>query len=189
MDAATQPDGERGCGRAEDAVEGSEEARAQEAHRIANMHEAMQIGSQETRRVAQIELTSSNAREPEPVPVAVERAVVVRPSPVRDPGRPASPDAKRLEPEPDPCALAKRPRVDRPPPTSQVGERDEVEARIVKMLDELFHDDCAGGCDCEECDPEEEGHEEDCDCALRPFAAAAAPRAPGHSDAVNTLLN
>ena len=50
------------------------------------------------------------------------------------------------------------------PPTSQVSERDEIEGRIVKMLDELFHDDCAGGCDCEECDPEEEGHEDDCDC-------------------------
>ena len=45
-----------------------------------------------------------------------------------------------------------------------MGDRDEIEGRIVKMLDELFHDDCAGGCDCEECDPEEEGHEEDCDC-------------------------
>ena len=69
--------------------------------------------------------------------------------------------------KPDPEGLAKRRRVNRVPPTSQVGERDAIEARIVRMLDELFHNNGAGGCGCSECDPEEEGHEEDCDCGGR----------------------
>ena len=111
---------------------------------------------------AQLEPATSKPQSLERIAARVEHATVVERAPVRDPARPASPE--RLEPEPDPAALAKRPRLDRVPPTSQVGDRDEIEGRIVKMLDELFHDDCAGGCDCEECDPEEEGHEEDCDC-------------------------
>ena len=131
---------------------------------IANLHESRHDNPAEMRSVAQIELTRSNARELEPVPDAIERAAIVERAPVRDPGRPTSPEAERLEPEPDLAAHSKRPRLDRPQPTSQVGERDEVGARIVEMLEELFHDECAGGCDCEECDPEEEGHEDDCDC-------------------------
>ena len=142
----------------------AQKKRERKKRTIANMLESNGNNQLEKRSVAQIELAGSNARELEPVPEAVERAVVVKPAPVRDPGRPTSPEAERLEPEPDPCALAKRPRVDRLPPTSQVGESDEVKERIVRMLDELFHDVDAGGCGCSECDPEEDGHEDDCDC-------------------------
>ena len=142
----------------------AQKKRERKKRTVANMHETNANSRLETRSVAQIELARPNPRELEPVPEADERAAIVGRAPFHGPVKPASPEPERLEPEPDPCALAKRPRVDRPPPISQAGECDEVEARIVKMLDELFHDDCAGGCDCEECDPEEEGHEEDCDC-------------------------
>ena len=112
---------------------------------------------------AQLEPATSKPQSLERVAARVEHATVVERAPVRDPARPASPE--RLEPEPDPAALAKRPRLDRVPPTSQVGERDEVGARIVTMLEELFHDNVDGvGCDCEECQPEEFDHDDDCDC-------------------------
>ena len=164
MHGRRHADGQRDCGPAQGAVEGAEKKRDRKKRSIANLHESRHDNPAEMRSVAQIELTRSNARELEPVPDAIERAAIVERAPVRDPGRPTSPEAERLEPEPDLAAHSKRPRLDRPQPTSQVGERDEVGARIVEMLEELFHDECAGGCDCEECDPEEEGHEDDCDC-------------------------
>ena len=141
----------------------AQKKRERKKRSIANMHEAKHDSPEEMRSVAQIELARSNPCELEPVPDAIERAAIVERTPVCDPDRPASPE--RPEPEPDPEALAKRRRVNRVPPTSQVGKGDDVGARIIKMLDELFHDNVDGtACDCDECDPEEYDHDDDCDC-------------------------